>query len=267
MDGHGTGVASLIVGHGRVQGVAPDAKVLPIRVKVSDSDASSIATAGGIDWAVAHGAKVINISQASPIADPRERDAINRAIEQDIIVVAGAGNQPNMTTVQYPARYEGVVAACATNRDGGHSAVSVTGPELILCAPGERISSAFLGGRYFMSTGTSDSTALISGAVALVRAKFPSLPAKEVVHRLTATAIDKGIEGRDNIFGYGVVNPLAALTAEISPATASNHSPLSQPSLTTDPRSPTMTHSLLLIGIVVLMIGVLLAVIIRAIRG
>jgi subtilisin family serine protease len=67
------------------------------------------------------------------------------------------------------------------------------------------------------SGGTSASTAMVSGAAALVRARFPNLSAVEVIHRLTATAIDKGPKGRDDEYGYGIVNLVGALTADVAP--------------------------------------------------
>jgi subtilisin family serine protease len=72
-----------------------------------------------------------------------------------------------------------------------------------------------------MSNGSSNSTALVAGAAALIRSKYPDLSAPDVVHRLTATATDKGPPGRDDQYGYGVLNLVAALTADVAPATPS----------------------------------------------
>jgi len=74
--------------------------------------------------------------------------------------------------------------------------------------------------RYGKGTGTSDSAAIVAGVVALIRSKFPALSATEVIHRLTATATDKGPKGRDPEYGYGIVNPYAALTADVPPPSA-----------------------------------------------
>jgi subtilisin family serine protease len=76
-------------------------------------------------------------------------------------------------------------------------------------------------GKYSLSSGTSDATAIVSGVVALVRAKYPNLSGAEIVHRITATATDKGKPGRDDEYGFGVVNPVAALTADVAPAPSS----------------------------------------------
>jgi subtilisin family serine protease len=74
---------------------------------------------------------------------------------------------------------------------------------------------------YLIGTGTSNSTAIIAGAAALVRSKFPTMSAAEVIHRLTATADDKGPPGRDDQYGYGIVNIVKALTADVPPLTPS----------------------------------------------
>ncbi len=117
-------------------------------------------------------------------------------------------------------------------------------------------------GGYTTGTGTSGSTAIIAGAAALVRSKFPNLSAAEVVHRLTATADDKGPPGRDNEYGYGVVNLVKALTADVPPLqpTATATTPIATaaatPSIGGDAGGG--SRSALLIGVVV--IGILLAV-------
>jgi subtilisin family serine protease len=91
----------------------------------------------------------------------------------------------------------------------------VEGREVVLAAPSDHLSSTKPGGGYQTVTGTSNSTALIAGAAALVRARFPQLAADEVIHRLTSTADDKGPVGRDNEYGYGVINIVKALTADV----------------------------------------------------
>jgi subtilisin family serine protease len=91
----------------------------------------------------------------------------------------------------------------------------------LVSAPGVDIESTGPKNWYRMGTGTSDSTAITAGVVALIRSRFPTLSATEVIHRLTATATDRGPKGRDPEYGYGIVNPYAALTADLPPASAS----------------------------------------------
>ncbi len=111
------------------------------------------------------------------------------------------------------------------DRNGNHASVSVTGPQAVLAAPAVEITSTDIrtGGHngYRVATGTSDATAIIAGAAALVRSRFPTMSAADVVHRLTATADDKGPPGRDDEYGYGVVNLVKALTADVAPLTPS----------------------------------------------
>jgi subtilisin family serine protease len=213
--GHGTGMAGLIAAHGHggggALGTAPRAKILPVNTGIMGTDPR---TAAGIDWAVAHGAIVLCLAIAGP-PSPLLQRAVENAIAHDIVVVAGAGNAA-ATSVDYPAAYPGVVTAAGVERGGEHAVLSNSGPQVTLAAPAVDVLSTAPGGTYRTGTGTSDATAIIAGAAALVRSKYPKMPATEVIHRLTATAIDKGPPGRDDLYGYGIVNLVGALTADLS---------------------------------------------------
>jgi subtilisin family serine protease len=108
------------------------------------------------------------------------------AARTNVVIVAGVGNKPRSFGIAFPAAYDGVLAVGATDRNGNHADVSVTGRQLAICAPGVDIYSTSINGKYRVATGTSDSTAIVAGAAALVRSKYPNLSAQEVVHRLTA---------------------------------------------------------------------------------
>ena len=235
-DGHGTAMAGLIAGHGHgaastdgVLGIAPAAKVLPIRVLKGGGRAPADVGAA-IDEAVKRGAEVISMSFEITTTTNLER-ALDKALKANVILVAGTGNRPDEVLLQYPAKYPGVVAVGATGRDGKLASFSVTGKEVTLVAPGAGITSTSNSGAYRSADGTSDSAAIVAGAAALVRSKYPDLSATEVVHRLTATATDKGAPGRDSDYGYGELNLVAALTADVPPATA-------RPSTATSGSSP-----------------------------
>ncbi|WP_083936668.1 S8 family serine peptidase [Longispora albida] len=218
--GHGTAMASAIAarGHGPgggdgVIGVAPGARILPIRDQ--GSSGGSRGTGDGIRWAADHGAKIINISAGG--ADlSAVRSAVEYAIGKGIIVVAAAGNDGG--PVEAPAMYPGVVAVAGTGRDGSLWPKSGRGREVVAAAPAAEIAGAEPGGRYSITAGTSDAAAITSGVLALVWAKFPSLDAANVINRLIKTADDKGEPGRDPSFGYGLVNPVRALTADVASA-------------------------------------------------
>jgi type VII secretion-associated serine protease mycosin len=239
-DGHGTAMAGLIVAHGHgsndgVLGVAPKARLLPIRVENNVRRGNADEVARGIDTAVDRDAKVISISWGVG-RSASIREAVDHALAADIVLVSAAGNTSEDTFVPYPGGVEGVLTVAATDRNGSHASISVAGPEVDLAAPGVDITSTNSGGGYRTDTGTSDSTAIVAGAVALVRAKFPNLSADEVIHRLTATATDKGPPGRDDQYGFGVLNLVAALTADVSPATEISGSPTARA-----PASPSTT--------------------------
>ncbi|MEH0970854.1 S8 family serine peptidase [Micromonospora sp. CPCC 205546] len=220
-DSHGTGMAGLIAAHGHANqqgalGIAPKAKILPIRVKSKNREGTSQDLADAISYAITQHVEVISISAAGA-ADSRLLAAVEAAIRADIVVVAGAGNKPFSQHVGFPASYPGVIAVGGVDRTGHIAAVSVTGSEIDLVAPAVNIYSTSTDGKYRRGTGTSDSTAIVAGAAALIRSKYPYLPASEVAHRLTATAIDKGPPGRDDEYGHGVIDLVAALTADVPP--------------------------------------------------
>ena len=139
-------------------------------------------------------------------------------------MVAAIGNKPEQLLPRLSAIYDGVVAVGGTDQTGAIGSVSVTGPQMVLSAPGMRIVSADKSG-YAIGDGTSASTAIVAGAAALVRSKYPKLSAPEVIHRLTATATDKGPPGRDAQYGYGVLNLVAALTATVPPISSAPTGP------------------------------------------
>ncbi|MEU4550959.1 type VII secretion-associated serine protease mycosin [Micromonospora violae] len=220
-DSHGTSMAGLIAAHGGINsrgalGIAPKARVLPILDTPPNGVGDPDALATGIEFAISRGAEVISISAAAG-ASVRLQQAIRSAQNADIVVVAAAGNSPPDAGVRYPASEEGVIAVGGVDRTGQHAAISVTGPKIDVVAPAVDIYSTSYGGKYSKGTGTSSATAIVAGAAALIRSKYPYLPAREVAHRLTATAVDKGPPGRDDQYGYGVIDLVAALTADVPP--------------------------------------------------
>jgi type VII secretion-associated serine protease mycosin len=217
--GHGTAVASIIAG--KSSGLAPDVTVLPVRVLDEDNRYRSAATvAEGVAWAVREGADVINLSLGGAGQSPALRTAIDLAMANDVVIVACTGNLRDETGIEvwYPAREPGVVAVTGlTWSDGSppeHWTRSVGGPEAVLAAPAV-LTAAAPGGGYREVQGTSFAAALVTGAAALVRARWPDATAGEVVYRLVATAEDLGEPGRDPEHGFGLLDPMAALTAPL----------------------------------------------------
>ncbi|WP_030441737.1 S8 family serine peptidase [Actinoplanes subtropicus] len=226
-DGHGTNMAAIVAAHGRgdagVLGVAPAAKILPVRVADTQAQGADADLGNGVEWAVRNGADVINVS-AGAGPTPEIENAVVDALKADIVVVAAIGNKPESAISDYPAVMDGVLAVGATGRDGKHASFSLADPRVQICAPGDRIRTAMPESTYADSTGTSPAAAIVSGAAALVRAKFPRLSAREVIHRLTATADDVGAPGRDDECGYGELDIVKALTADVPPLVRSTAS-------------------------------------------
>lgn len=223
-DGHGTGMAGLIAAHGHgagnadgALGIAPKAKILPIRIDTGSGVGAGDAMALAVDQAVQRGAKIISISVSTTANSAYE--AIQRAIKAGVIVVAAAGNRPAQEFIGDPAAYPGVVAVGAVGKDGNVADVSVRGRALSLSAPGVDIVSASHDGKYRIGSGTSDSAALVAGAAAVVWSKYPRLTGEQVVSHLTQTAADKGATGRDDEYGFGLVDIVKALnTAPVVPS-------------------------------------------------
>lgn len=225
--GHGTTVAALIAGKddaNGVVGIAPKAKILPVRVLDQENrydDAMIVAK--GVRWAVDKGARVINLSLGGSGSSPALAAALDYAFAKDVVVVACTGNASasSATGVWYPAREPGVLAVAGMERDGDVLwSGSITGKETVVTAPATELLGARPSG-YWRVQGTSFAAPMVSGTAALIRSRWPTMPAGEVVNRIIRTAEDRGPAGRDAMYGYGLVNPTGALTAEI-PAVASN---------------------------------------------
>ncbi|MDI6099741.1 S8 family serine peptidase [Actinoplanes sp. NEAU-A12] len=236
-NGHGTQMAGLIAGHGRntddgIIGIAPSANLVPIKSAGAIDRGPGLEP--GIKWAAESGADVINVSAAT-IASRAMNEAIAAAIRADAVVVAGSGNKSKNLTFGFPAAIPEVLAVGAIDRNGKVADFSVTGSKVGICAPGEDIVSADRNDQYYKGSGTSNSTAIVSGAAALVRAKFPELSAPEVIHRLTATATDNGPPGRDDECGYGVLNIVKALTADVPPLNAPGGTGSAAPTVSSSP--------------------------------
>ncbi|MFG1950649.1 type VII secretion-associated serine protease mycosin [Micromonospora sp. NPDC048830] len=228
--GHGTTVAGLIAGRRDdrrgVVGLAPDARILPVRVlddKNRYDDAMIVAK--GVRWAVDNGARVINLSLGGSGDSPALAAALDYAFVRDVVVIACTGNLATSSDVRvwYPAREPGVVAVAGLEQASENLwAGSITGRATVLTAPATGLVGARPGG-YWRVQGTSFASPLVAATAALIRARWPQMSAGDVVNRLISTARDIGPTGRDDRFGYGLVDPVAALTADVP---AVSHNPL-----------------------------------------
>ncbi|GAA4075266.1 hypothetical protein GCM10022233_61950 [Streptomyces shaanxiensis] len=236
-DDHGTAMASIIAAHGHgsndgVIGLAPKAKILPIR----DFGTHGPGYPASIPYAVDRGASVISVSMCFDSTDPHQieeaNEAVAYALSRDVLVVGAAGNEADKGGKCYPAASPGALGVGAVKNDGFIWEGSNPGGFVSLTAPGTRIISAKgTGNGYRSGTGTSDSTAYVAAAAALLRSKFPDLTAGQIANRLVKTAAlpgaEKGLSLPDKRYGYGIIQPLAALKEDI-PA-GSKHGPLTVP--------------------------------------
>jgi membrane-anchored mycosin MYCP len=224
-DGHGTGVAALIAGQG-VQGpagIAPAAKIMPVRVALVGDTAQSYQPASlpaAIEYAVDHGAKVINMSLSSSDSlpsgcDPEEQGAVAYALEHNVVLVAAAGNTGNsFNTPQEPAACAGVLAVGGVNPDLTLWPGSERQSYVAVSAPASEIPFLGLDGKVFAdASGTSAATAFVSGEAALIRSRYPSMPWYQVVQRIIGTVLPEGSPVPNDSFGYGIVRIAPALNA------------------------------------------------------
>ncbi|WP_242705030.1 type VII secretion-associated serine protease mycosin [Streptomyces griseocarneus] len=223
-DGHGTDMAVIIAGTGKSNGgtgtfgLAPGAKILPVRFANAQAPArgframSSVAMA--IRFAADSEAKIINISQAGPSQSEVNAKAVEYALSKGKLVFAGVGNSGKEGNhVLYPAAYPGVVGVAAVDEAIRATDESERGPQVDLAAPGDNIVTACKGGTGLCrGHGTSAATALASASAALVWSAHPDWTANQVLRVLINTAGGpKSGEKRSDSLGYGVVRPRIAL--------------------------------------------------------
>jgi type VII secretion-associated serine protease mycosin len=222
--GHGTRVAGIIAarpmkGTGFV-GLAPEATIIPIK----QNDAEGHGTAGTLVTAIRHAIKekadVINISQDTTGAAPDEglREAVDEALGAGIVVVASAGNNglngKNQNT--YPASYPGVLAVAASDRNNERAPFSQPGDFVGVAAPGVDMISTVPKGGHCSDNGTSFSAPYVVGVAALIKAKHKDWTPREIVAQIEQTA-ERSIPGHDRLVGWGVVDPVRALTEDDHP--------------------------------------------------
>ncbi|MFE7902251.1 type VII secretion-associated serine protease mycosin [Streptomyces sp. NPDC057424] len=228
--GHGTKVAGIIAarpvkGTGFV-GLAPDATIIPIQQNDAEGNGDVGTLTKAIRYAVQAGADVINISQDTTKPMESTSDlalAINEALARKIVVVASAGNDGLGGNVKetYPASYEGVLAVAASDRNNERAAFSQSGEFVGVAAPGVDMISTVPKGGHCSDNGTSFSAPYVAGLAALIKAKHPDWTARQIVAQIEQTA-ERTTAGHDRLVGWGVVDPVRALTQDEHPIESPN---------------------------------------------
>ncbi|MCZ1007879.1 S8 family peptidase [Streptomyces lydicus] len=215
---HGTAMSSIIAGHGHgpggsagVKGLAPDAKILPVPEYKNGGQATR--------WAVEHGANVINMSYDEG-RSMDTCDSINYALSKGVVVVASVGNEA-VSDRQYPVGCPGVIGVGAVDEYGESADFNNYNSDTDLLAPGVKIPSATAknDSDYQTREGSSQATAYVSAAAALLKEKFPDLTPGQIANRLVKTAgltnDEKDLKVPDAHYGYGFVQPGPALRKDI----------------------------------------------------
>lgn len=231
---HGTYICSIIAGHGSgpgraegMLGVAPQAHILSIRVILDDNEpgfavyngnaAYDDAIANGINYAVGHGASVINMSLGSPEASRSMREAIANAIAHNVVIVAAAGNDGTagggFTSYSYPAAFTGVIAVAAVGPAGNRASFSDRNSSVVVSAPGVSIDGAGPAGQYIIGDGTSPAAAFVAGVAALIRSAYPHLTPVQVMQAIVTSTTRQPPGGYSPGVGFGEVNAAAALAS------------------------------------------------------
>jgi subtilisin family serine protease len=243
-DSHGTAVSTIIAGYPHKDssgnyygmiGLADAAKIMP--VKDGGNSGTEAATAAGIDYAVAHGAKVINISEGPNDAALSVVASINKALAAGVVVVVSAGNDAKSgNAANSYATVPGVLDVGGVDSNGQKYSFSHYGSDVNIAAPANDIEVGVTNGQYDNShSGTSFAAPWVSAEAALLIAAHPTWTSGQIV----ATIIDNTVQSAggqtkagqrvDDNVGYGVIDPVAALGAA-QPASTAN--PLGGPAVT-----------------------------------
>lgn len=237
-DGHGTNVAATIAaavnGKGTA-GVAPNVELMFLK-----TDYSFVSINGLIDYAVDNGADIINMSFGAYVNDAINEDTgivedegqgvsvatdmaatLNRAYNAGVVLVAAAGNE-NTAEKSYPACNEHVISVGALSNNTSSILADYSNHEenVDVVAPGS-VFVADVGSpigqtsAYVNTQGTSFSSPLTAGCIALMMSKYPDMTNDRVEQRLFQTAYDLGEKGKDREFGYGRVDVTRMLTIPV----------------------------------------------------
>ncbi|MEV1024151.1 type VII secretion-associated serine protease mycosin [Streptomyces sp. NPDC050264] len=224
--GHGTRVAGIIAARKDEKntgfvGLAPDATIIPIKQNDAEGHGDSNDLATAINYAVQARADVINISQDTEKAlapDSKLEQAVNNALQHKVVVVASSGNDGlgGNQKATYPASYKGVLAVAASDRNNERASFSQSGNQVGVAAPGVDMISTVPKGGHCSDNGTSFSAPYVAGVAALLKQHHKEWTAQQIVAQIEETA-ERSIPGHDNRVGWGVVDPVRAVTEIADP--------------------------------------------------
>ncbi|MCC2607068.1 S8 family serine peptidase [Planctobacterium marinum] len=207
-NGHGTHVAGTIAALSNnegVIGVYPGVDIHAVKI-FNDSGNWTFASdlIAGIQQCADAGANVVNMSLGGGSSSTSESNAMQGFNDQGIMLVAAAGNDGN-STFSYPASYDAVISVAAVSSSENHASYSQYNSQVELAGPGSSVYSTYPTNTYATLSGTSMATPHVVGVAALVWSFFPQCSDDQIRSALQATSKDKGASGRDNYYGYGIV--------------------------------------------------------------
>jgi subtilisin len=254
---HGTHVAGIIAAEKNgigVIGVAPNASIYAVKVLAGDTTGLASWLVSGIQWAVDNNMNIVSMSIASTEDSIAVHEAVDNAYNSGILLVAAGGNT-NGGAVTYPAAYDSVIAVSATDANDQIASFSALGSKIELAAPGVDINSTVKGG-YALMKGTSMAAPHVTGVAALLISshKLQDVNGDGVINntdvrlQLQNTAKDLGSSGKDDSYGYGLVdaqmtvlgNPTPTPTPTVTPTPTPTVTPTPTPTVTPTP-TPTVT--------------------------
>jgi membrane-anchored mycosin MYCP len=233
IEGHGTRVAGIIAARGikgtGFAGIAPEAKILSLRYTGAEEKQGDSGTmSAAISDAVAKGAKIINISSdtAKKQDNAKLRSAVAAAVNAGALIVAASGNDgaDGKSAKTYPASYPGVLAVAASDRNDERAFFSQAGDFVDIAAPGVGMVSTVPKGGQCTADGTSFAAPYVAGVAALLKEKHPTWSAAQITARIQESAQRPG-RGPNRYLGWGVVDPVAALSDESTPGTTPQPDP------------------------------------------
>ena len=219
-DAHGTAVAGIIGARARLLGVAPNVRLLAARAFFKEPGSKKPLTTTyillrAIDWSFTNKARVLNLSFTGP-HDDAVRNALVAAHRKGVILVAAAGNAGPRAPAAYPAAYRQVLAITALDKANRLYKKANQGSYVTAAAPGVNVLAPIPRGGYDVKSGTSFAAAHISGLIALMLERDPTLTSADIRVHIGSSANDLGPKGHDKQFGAGRANAFGALKAVIN---------------------------------------------------
>ncbi len=211
-NGHGTHVAGIIAAQNNMigsVGIAPGVSLYSVKVLGQDGSGYLSDIIAGVEWSINNKMDIINLSLGSPMGSAALKQAVDSAYQKGVLIVAAAGNEGDKQgegdTVEYPARYDSVIAVAATDTEDRRANFSATGSWVEVAAPGKNIFSTYLNSQYKTLSGTSMAAPYVTGNLALLKQALPKDTPDVLRDKLHKLTIDLAPVDQDTWYGWGLI--------------------------------------------------------------